>query len=567
MDPSTPGDALIAHDEPSGMAYRASGSPPVHRLTRTQTAVAWIRRNWPVVAYWLLGSALVVWIGREAFSTRLITQSQGADYWEHSAALRALIESPLHPGNPHLVSDTLSPRYNPVYILIALVTRALGEDALYAMSLASCVNMTLYVAGAYWFFASYFRDRRAPLYALFVLFASWWTGWHFSNVYQLQTLPSVAGYPSTTTLALSWLCFGLVTSIVRSAASVWRLALLSLLSATVLLVHPLTAVLTFCGMTGLAVFEPGASRRARGYILLALLVAALLAHLWPYYSAFKVMSGGSHGRTAGWAEKAARDLMDDAPSPRLHPLFYDPRKLVGALGLAAPGLVCALVLLWRRKHLFIPLGLFCMLGVFAANAFVPLPLGHRFVLLAMVFLHLATVWGCLRISPGYHDASPLLRWRVVRWLAVALLLGAFALGAVRNVGLAANRVDEARLSQIVNYSRQVGKAAGAHGVVLAAARDAWPIPTFGPKVVSLLHMNPLVQDGLQREDDVTTFFNRRTSAEVRDAILAKYSVTHVLMRGNEAKALRAYLDERARGRRVAMGYRLYTLTAGSAAAQ
>ncbi|MET0413971.1 MAG: hypothetical protein ABW217_21860 [Polyangiaceae bacterium] len=549
------------------MAYRASGSPPVHRLTRTQTALAWIRRYWPVVAYWLLGSALVIWIGREAFSTRLITQLQGSDYWEHSAALRALIEAPLHPGNPHLVSDTLSPRYNPVYILIALVTRALGEDALYAMSLASCVNMTLYVAGGYWFFASYFRDRRAPLYALFVLFASWWTGWHFSNVYQLQTLPSVAGYPSTTTLALTWLCFALVTSIVRSGASTWRLALLSLLSATVLLVHPLTAVLTFCGMTGLAVFEPGASRRVRVYVVLALLVSALLAHLWPYYSAFKVMSGGSHGRTAGWAEKAARDLMDDAPAPTRHALFYNTRKLVGAVGLAAPGLVCALLLLWRRKHLFIPLGLSCMLGVFAANAFVPLPLGHRFVLLAMVFLHLATVWGCLRISPGYHDASPLLRWRAVRWLAVVILIGAFTLGAVRNVGLAVNRVDEARgISQVVNYSRQVSKAAGEHGVVLGAARDAWPIPTFGPKVVSLLHMNPLVQDGLQREDDVTTFFGRRTSPEARDAILAKYSVTHVLSR-NEPKALRTYLEARASARRIAMGYRLYTLKGASDAAQ
>jgi hypothetical protein len=513
-----------------------------------------------VALYWLLAASLALWIGYEASTTRLITYSQGADYWEHSAALHALIESPFHPGNPHLRSDTLSPRYHPIYLLVALAARVLHEDALGAMTMAAVLNMALLAVGVYWFFAGYFRDPRAPLYAFFVLYTSWWKGWHFSNVYQLQILPSVAAYPSTTGLALSWFGFAVVVTIIRGGPSRLRFVALGLLACLTLLVHPLTAVLAFCGMTGLALLEPGATTRVRLGLLLTLLAGALLAHFWPYYSPFEVLAGGD-GRDAGWAQTAVASMAQGVAGP-LQPMFYRFKDLRDAVGLALPGLFFAALLLWQRKHLFIPLGLSCMLTVFAANALVPLPLGHRFVLLAMVFLHLATVWGWLSLTPGYHDA-----WSFVArpWLGRAAALGLvviFGVGAWHNIELAESRVSQIgarRFSPVLNYARQAATKAGDDAVILGTARDSWPIPTFGAKVVALLHTNPLVPDDLDRIADAKAFFRRSTTPTERDAILAKYSVTHVLADGSAAKMLGKYLGERSKGQRLAGGYRLYAL--------
>jgi hypothetical protein len=519
-------------------------------------------RPWAVITYWLAGFALVLWIGVEASTTRLITFSPGADYWEHSAAMHELIASPFSPGNPHIASDVRSPRYNPVYVAVAIGARTFGLDALGAMTFVACLNMAAFVAGCFWFFSAYFRERRAPLYALLVLLTTWWNGWHYSNVYQLQILPSVAAYPSMSALGLTWFCFGLMTLVIRSGASRPRLLGLSLLAGAVLLVHPLTAVLAFSGMGLLALSEPGEGLRTRAYALAAIFVGSACAHFWPYYSAFAVLAGGQDESTAGWVKTAAANALSASPNRHLHPLFYDIDQLRDAVGLAVPGFACALALLWQRKHLFIPLGLMAMLGVFAINALVYMPLGHRFVLLAMVYLHIALVWGCLWLTPGYHGAT---RWLSRRWLsytAPALLVVFLAIGLWHNVRLAAARVKAVsarRISPVLNYARKAATQAGAGSVILARPRDGWPIPTFGGKVVALFHMNPLVPDGTQRGRDVNAFFGRNTSDATRDAILRKYSVTHVLTTGREPKALRRYLDERATDQRLAAGYRLHTL--------
>src|SRR5438876_909083 len=65
-----------------------------------------------------------------------------------------------------------------------------------------------------------------------------------------------------------------------------------------------------------------------------------------------------------------------------------------------------------------------MLLPFAVNAFVDLPLGHRFVLLANVFLQIGVVWLLLRVTPGYASAFSCLSRRglqIAASLALVLL--------------------------------------------------------------------------------------------------------------------------------------------------
>jgi hypothetical protein len=178
--------------------------------------LACARRGWPDISFALLSLAILLWVARDALGTRVATFSASSDYWEHAAALRALIEDPLRPANPQLVSDASSPRFGPHYVLIALAARALDLDAFGAMSLAALVNVALFLAGIECFFRSYFGSRLAPLFGLIVLLGSWLDPPHFSNVYQLAVLFSVASYPSTAALGISWLGFALTLRALRS---------------------------------------------------------------------------------------------------------------------------------------------------------------------------------------------------------------------------------------------------------------------------------------------------------------------------------------------------------------
>jgi hypothetical protein len=535
------------------------GAIPRAFVVFSRTISAWARRYGPLCVYLLASELLLWWIVRDATSSRVVTYSQGADYWEHAAALRALIESPWSPGDPQLKSDTLSPRYTPVYLVVALIARAAHWGALDAMALSAALNIGLFLVGVFWFFSVYFQHRLAPLYALCVLLASWWQGWHYSNVYQLMILPSVAGYPSTTALGLSWFCFGLAALNARHGATPGRTIALGLLCGLTFLVHPLTAVMTLGGVGAIALFEPRSTWRSRGWTLLAASIGLLATHFWPYYSAFAVSRGGSYSGTAGWAGRAAQQALAGKQVTELHE-FYNTTDLLRAFGLACPGFVFALWLLWRRQHLFVPLGLAAMLAVFTANAFVELPLGHRFVLLAMVFLHIALIWGCLMLTPGYADAP---RWLERRWARIAsllLVLGVLGVGLWRNIELAMWRVPayaRGQLSWVLLYTLRVAELAGKDAVIMARSRDGWPLPPFGPKIVALLHPNPLVPDGAARTLDTNTFFWGVTPDPARKALLAKYGVTHVLLGANEAASTQRFLDLAYPQQLLPYGYRLY----------
>lgn len=529
--------------------------------------VAGVRRSWAALAYGLCAAALLAWIAQDSWSTRLITYHQGTDYWEHAAALRALLDSPFDPGDPHLVSDALSPRYTPIYLALALVGKAMGLGILSTMGLAACFNVALYLGGVYWFFSSYFRNSKAPLIALLVLLMTWWDGWHYSNVYQLKLLLSVGTYPSMGALGLTWFCFGAVVQALRRPSSHWRLAVVAGLSCLVLLVHPLTAAMTFTGMGGLVLFEKGPSRGLRGRLLVAITLGGALAHLWPYYSPFEVLMGGS-GTESGWLAKASKQLASGKASKKLH-MFYGFRGLMRAVGLSLPGLYFAAGLAQRRRHLFVPVGLATMFGLFALNAFVKVPLGHRFILLGMVFVHIAMVVGCLDALTAIGETlqQPFERnWfrrYGLRWIPGILLGGLLTVGAVHNVRVAgalkSKVAGRRRISPVLNYARKVGSLVPLNAVVMGRARHTWSLPAFGAKVVALHHSNPLVATRKERGRAVKTFFSTKTSKAARAKLVEKYGVQYVLVGSRDHRKMERMLAGYAARHKLPGGYRLYEL--------
>ncbi|HTA91150.1 MAG TPA: hypothetical protein VK745_16300, partial [Polyangiaceae bacterium] len=498
-----------------------------------------------------------------AIWVRSVTFEGGSDYWEHSATLHALMQKPWHPSNPHLVSLAPSSRFGPQFLLIALVARGLHLNVLGAMSLSAVANTLLFVLGIRVFFSTYFRHPLAPLYGLLVMLTGWWHGFHYSNVYQLHVLFTVASYPSTTALGLSLLGFALAVRLLRAelARPKVALAVLLLWTAAVFIIHPLTAMLTLSGTGLLAICVPKAGLRVRLELIATLVAGLIFARFWPYFSPWEVVRGG-HGAAAGWAGDSLNQMADLHVKRTLHE-FYHADGLIAALGMALLALLALPYFLIRRERWFVGFGALSMLLPFVVNVFVDLPLGHRFVLLAIVYLHIGVVWLLLKLTPSYEHAWPLFDrpWsKVAAACGIAALLVVFA---VHSALLARDTLRNPKFysrpeSPVVSNMKAFADAAGQNAVVLASPLLSWPLPTFGPKVLVLYHYDPLVSDQTEREFYVARFLGRSTD-EQRAQILAHYGVTHVLLSRESSSGLLRFLDQHSTVRRVGTGYRLYTL--------
>ncbi len=75
-----------------------------------------------------------------------------------------------------------------------------------------------------------------------------------------------------------------------------------------------------------------------------------------------------------------------------------PSRIMETLGLALIGIPISVWSLFTKRR-FIGLGALSMAAPFIGNAFVPLPLGHRFILLTVFYLQVAVVWVLVAASP------------------------------------------------------------------------------------------------------------------------------------------------------------------------
>jgi hypothetical protein len=521
-------------------------------FSRTADALT---RHLPDLLFGVLAAGILAWVSWDAFAFRLVTFSPGADYWEHSAVFRALLDDPFRPSHPLIAAPVASPRFGPHTVLVALIGRAAGLDALGAMGLASVLNTVLFLFGIWWFFRLYFRDPRASLFGLVVFFGSWLDGPHFSNVYHLGIYFSVASYPSSTALGLALVLLGLTVLFLRAERERRSiLVALTLLFADIYITHPLTATMALPSCVLLALTEPGVPLRRRLLAGCTAPLGLLLTLLWPYYSALSMVVGGTAVRVKKVMAEGAREVH----------LFYTTDMLVRIIGYALISLPVLGWLVWRRLHLFIPLSAALMFAVFAGSVFVPIPLGHRYVLLAVPFLQMALVWLLLELSPQQASAKGpyTRRWaRIASASVVGVFLGYLVLQSALLARERFTRISPTltpRDSPTVVTGRRVAEIAGPDAIVLASPLASWSLPTFGPKVVTLHHRNPLITDGEER-DAAMAFFSGTTSDQQRHAILERFRVTHVLAPPVTSRSLARFFREHTRARDVPGKHTLYVI--------
>jgi len=509
----------------------------------------------PLFLYWLVAGLTGVWIVWDALIFELVTYSPHADYWEHTAVLTEWLRGIADPPNPHVLDSSSSPRYMPLFLVLTFAGQIFGLDAVDLMGISAVLSYALIVIGIRLFFRDYFNDDKAPLIAFIVLFCGWGVSWVWSNLYQLRSFLYVAGYPSSFVFGMSMIAFSLTLRVLREQVKLYAGAFcLMLLSALMFLIHPLTGVfgISGCGLLALVAWQD--SYRNRAVIMAALFIGAtVIAELWPWFSVWEVTLGrGGTDETSWMHGEGESGVLDRIRSGVWRHIFYDPLFVTVIIGFGLPSVVAWLWLLCRRSKRspqdFIVLGGLVMLLPYFAHIFVSVPLAHRFLLFAIFYFHMAGVWALLHWLNAVKQerenggiAAIFAGVFVTGWLAAAVIFN------VAQAGLEfGGKSLYLRTMQFVNkferfpdggntvdLYRSLTTGVGPYDVVMATDSSGWPLPTVTGKVVSLYHENPLLLDQFERKAAVELFYSEGATAEQRKDILARYSVSYVLVRDQE----------------------------------
>jgi hypothetical protein len=509
----------------------------------------------PQWAYLFISIPILAAISWSIFYDPLYTKHFGFDFWEHSALIREWKKNLWHPGNPHLAIDSGSPRYMPFFFFLTVLARIFSLTPIQALGIGGVLTMILFLYGIWLFMSLYFRNDWAPFIGLIVLLCGWGVGWYWSNCYQLRNLLYVITYPSSFVFSLSFLSYWLATKMLRQRATTpLSLILLGIMSALMLLSHPLTGAFAIGSLCLLALSEPKISLWHRSKIIGVVLAGALGAEMWPYFSVWRIILGISGGKAESWVKTGNIVVSRIKMLYHAHP-FYDPKQFFVVTGPSLLGIPALFYMAYRREHLFIILGFLAMSLIFVLNLFFPIPLGHRFLFYVIFYLHLALIWGVLEMQGKegkirqHHIVlrSAKVKTGILIWfLTICLLWNVALLGLalghyIINPNLSYGPM---KREQIVDDMKRLSLFIPDEAIVMAPAQLSWPLPTFKGKVVALFHTNPMVADDYQRRRHTHMFFQVETTKEDRLKILRRYKVTHILFKiKNISESVRNNLEE------------------------
>jgi hypothetical protein len=500
----------------------------------------------PQRAYLFISIPIISIISWSVFIHPIHTTHYGFDFWEHSALIREWTKNLWHPGNPHLAINTGSPRYMPLFFLVTVLAKMFDLNPIQALGIGGVMTMILFVWGGWLFLGLYFKNDWAPFIGLIVLLCGWGAGWYWSNCYQLRCLFYTITYPSTFVFSLSFLSFWLATKMLRQVEStIWSFFSIGIISALMLLSHPLTGTFSIGSLCLLALFESDVSFSHRCKVIGVVLAGALAAELWPYFSVWRIILGTSDGKAASWVnpDNVVVSYSRIKMLYHTHP-FLNPKQFFITIGPGLFGIPALIYLAYKREHLFIVTGFMLMSLPFVANLFLTIPLGHRFLFYMIFYLHLALVWGILRMQNEISEktqqgifarSAKIKRGLIFSFLGICLLWNV-VLSAMEllDYGVTPNLwFGRMRREPIVKEMRHLSLFIPDDAIVMAPIELSWLLPTFTGKVVAILHDNPMVADEYRRRKDTEKFFQIETTQEIRLNILRRYKATHILYKERE----------------------------------
>jgi len=486
------------------------------------------------------------------------------DFWEHSAAVHAFIQNPLHPGHPQFALQASHPFLNPYTFVVAQFARLFHIDAISALSIFGVLNFCLFCCGLRAFIASLqlgspsvdssshtketshskFASNRATtkriasnnnklaFYSLlFILFL--WGGkpWPYSGFFNYQIYLMNLPYPSTFVGGLSLLGLALNARYQHTKHWAYLFGLIAI-TTLALLTHPLTAQFLLIGMAA-QVFTPRSTVNKPKYSTLILYIKSLflpflklavislaslaLATLWPFYPILELFQGASK-------------VYDTSNGDLYFHLFTRLWLFV----MLAP-LYIWMLLKPELRSLLIIFSVTASIYVFGylteRYSF------GRIISYTVIMLQITCAVAMFRFEAWAQRLAP-----------SATRLGQVAVCVVLLICAAQWIPTSARRALTVTNSLWLGRTVSnqiiykdylflpnlieKNAVVFADIETSWLLPSFGAKVIAAKHPIAFIEATQQRDQDVLNFFESSASIETRAALLKKYRAQYLLLNKN-----------------------------------
>jgi len=462
------------------------------------------RPRWadPALLFWLAG--LLVYGGAAInFASGHYLDQTTRDLWQHLAALRALIEDPINPANPFVISAEGSRHFHPYWVGTALVARLLGWNEWQAIGFAGFVTAGTLLAGIWTFSRAFYRTEWGPLALLAAMVLGWSLPISHTGYHSPETLIEGIAYPASLLIGLSFLSWALLIRALEAPRRAW---LLVPLSAFMFATHQLGAGIAFMASGCFLLFWPDGTLRARIIAGAAIGAGLLLSAAWPYHNPIDaVLQTGNATWTGG---------LD----------FYSPAFLIMA---AIPGLIglwglCHPRFARRARTVLAAFVLFA--GIFSLGAAGVL-IATRFVMPAVLMLHVGI--GALLILAGE-------RWPTMsRRTRLAAFAGAMIVVQLHFLLLAIHLN-----SEYVQY-RKYGSAHAAAARLTADIPDAqpvaafdviaWPIVATGQKVVSIPWPEPMIGNLPERQEVAERLFDPALGRKDRLALARRWGAKTLIL--------------------------------------
>ncbi|MCT9931157.1 hypothetical protein N5079_13110 [Planotetraspora sp. A-T 1434] len=238
--------------------------------------------------YFIISATIILW-GIVVSSYHIWSN----DWHAHVASVRALMDNPWRPENPLVGGSAPWPYFEPYELVVALAARLTGLSAETAFEMAGPVNAVLFCWALRRFCNHLHRSTwTATLALVFTLFLWGVTSIQWSGLFELSSLVSSFSYPATLATALMLLSLDALLRFRETARVPW-LALLSVLAAALVLIHPATAMGAAATAVGLVFVRLGKWTPWRLAALLIPAASALIAvAYWPYFDISVLLNRG-----------------------------------------------------------------------------------------------------------------------------------------------------------------------------------------------------------------------------------------------------------------------------------
>ncbi len=437
------------------------------------------------------------------------------DFWDHSAAVSALMRDLIHPRHAQLAIDQPFVFFTPYSLMVACVARAVGLSSIEALALFGLLNGALLVYGLRRYIrAMGVEDEQSTLfYGIVCILFLWGAGrWDYSGFFHVGMLKFILPYPSAFASALALLGLALTRSAAASRFSIHLLALLAIL-IIVMLTHPVAFVFMVVGLFADATTRPRGRGEAILMAVILILAAVAISLLWPYYPFIRLSLGAANVYHA--SNSAMYANLFSATWPVIVLLPFTGRLLVDARNRTM--VVTAIMLL----------GLYFAAGIVHKYSFGRV-ISYAMLLAQLVIAQRIVQWDRLVFAqPAARRYGPPL----IALTLCVLWMGAIH-GAVTRALTAGNSLVHGRpvLHRMTfGHLDFLSDKIEPGSVVIANLDTSWIIPTFGAKIVALLHPHAFVPDLDQRLTDLATFFDRGTREDARDRIVADYRARFLLL--------------------------------------